>query len=158
MMHRFKDKVVIVTGGSLGIGDAAARGFAAEGGRVVIASRDIANGEVAIERIAKAGGTAVHVATDVADEDQVKSLVDATVARFGRLDVLVNNAAVYIQGDATATSVDDWNRVLAVNLTGAFLGTKYAVDALAATQGVVINVSSEAGLVGIAGQVAYNVS
>lgn len=157
-MDRFKDKVVIVTGGSLGIGEAAARGFAAEGARVAIASRNIHHGETAVSRIEKAGGVAIHVATDVAIEEQAKGLVQATLARFGRLDILVNNAAVYIQGDVTATSVDDWNRVLAVNLTGAFLGTKYAADALAATHGVVINVSSEAGLVGIAGQVAYNVS
>jgi NAD(P)-dependent dehydrogenase (short-subunit alcohol dehydrogenase family) len=157
-MGRFEDKVAIVTGGSLGIGEAAARGFATEGARVVIASRDLSRGEAAAAGIKRAGGVAIHVAADVAVEDEVKHLVEATLVRFGRLDILVNNAAVYIQGDVTATAVDDWNRVLAVNLTGAFLATKYATDALISTRGVVVNVSSEAGLVGIAGQVAYNVS
>ncbi|HET7715786.1 MAG TPA: SDR family NAD(P)-dependent oxidoreductase [Bauldia sp.] len=155
---RFTDKVAIVTGGSLGIGEAAARAFAAQGGRVVIASRDPSRGQDAVERIEEAGGIAVHVATDVADERGVERLMETTLSRFGRLDILVNNAAVYVQGDVAATSATDWDRVIAVNLTGAFLGTKHAVDALAATRGVVINVSSEAGLVGIAGQVAYNVS
>jgi NAD(P)-dependent dehydrogenase (short-subunit alcohol dehydrogenase family) len=157
-MSRFAGKVAIVTGGSLGIGEAAARGFAAEGAHVVIASRDAEAGAAAAARIGATGGSGLHVPTDVADESQVEALVGTTLARFGRLDILVNNAALYIQGDVSQTTGDDWNRVLAINLTGAFLGTRHAVDALAASRGVVINVSSEAGLVGIAGQVAYNVS
>lgn len=157
-MARFADKTIIVTGGSLGIGEAATRAFAAEGGKVVIASRDPARGEALAEAVAGAGGTAVHVTTDVADEDAVRRLIEGTVDRFGGLDVLVNNAAVYFQGDATDTALADWNRLMAVNLTGAFLCTKYAVEALTARRGVIVNVSSEAGLVGIARQVAYNVS
>jgi NAD(P)-dependent dehydrogenase (short-subunit alcohol dehydrogenase family) len=72
--------------------------------------------------------------------------------------VLVNNAGIYLQGDVSATTLADWDRIMAVNLTGPFLCTRHAVAALAKTRGVVVNVASEAGLVGIAGQVAYNTS
>jgi NAD(P)-dependent dehydrogenase (short-subunit alcohol dehydrogenase family) len=157
-MLDFEDKVIVVTGGSLGIGEAAARLFAARGGRVVIASRDPRRGEAAARGIEGAGGAAVHIAADVAQEADVAALMAGTLDRFGRLDVLVNNAGIYVQGDVTGTSLADWERILRVNLTGAFLCTKHAAEALAKTQGVVVNVSSEAGLVGIRGQVAYNVS
>lgn len=157
-MQRFENKVIIVTGGSLGIGEAAARAFAREGGRVVIASRDPARGKAATEAIEAEGGVAVSITTDVSREADVEALIAATLDRFGRLDALVNNAAIYLEGDAVETTLADWERLLAINLTGAFLCTKYAVDALARSRGAIVNVSSEAGLVGIKGQLAYNVS
>jgi len=157
-MERFEEKVIIVTGGSLGIGQAAARAFAREGGRVVIASRDPVKGKAAADAIEAAGRVALSVATDVSREADVAALLATTLDRFGRLDVLVNNAAIYCQGDATQTKLADWERLMRINLTGAFLCTKYAADALADSRGAIVNVSSEAGLVGIKGQVAYNVS
>lgn len=157
-MKRFDGRVIVVTGGSLGIGQAAGRRFAAEGGRVVIASRDAANAAAAVRTITDAGGAAVHIATDLAREDDVASLAKSARERFDRVDVLVNNAAVYIQGDALQTTTADWDRLMAINLRGAFLCTRYFADDLTNRKGVIINVSSEAGLVGIKGQVAYNVS
>jgi len=157
-MRRFDSKVAVVTGGSLGIGAAAAQALAAEGASVVIASLDQAPGEALAAVITESGGTAGHVLADIADEAAVKTLMEATRDRFGRLDVLVNNAGIYVQGDATATSLADWQKLMAVNLTGAFLCTKYAAEALSANRGAIVNVASEAGLVGIANQVAYNVS
>jgi NAD(P)-dependent dehydrogenase (short-subunit alcohol dehydrogenase family) len=157
-MQRFEEKVIIVTGGSLGIGEAAARAFAREGGRVVIAGRDPVKSNVAADAIAAAGGIALSVAADVSREADVAALLATTLDRFGRLDVLVNNAGIYFQGDATQTKLADWERLIGINLTGAFLCTKYAADALAHSQGAIVNVASEAGLVGIKGQVAYNVS
>jgi NAD(P)-dependent dehydrogenase (short-subunit alcohol dehydrogenase family) len=157
-MKRFDGKVIVVTGGSLGIGEAAARRFAAEGGMVAIASRDVANAATAVAGIAAAGGTAIHVPTDLADEADVAALGRKTRERFGRIDILVNNAALYIQGDAVETSAADWDRVMAVNLRGAFLCTHHLAADLEKARGVIINVSSEAGIVGIKGQVAYNVS
>jgi NAD(P)-dependent dehydrogenase (short-subunit alcohol dehydrogenase family) len=86
-------------------------------------------------------------------------MIEAVTREWGRLDILVNNAGIYVQADVLTTDVQDWDRVLAVNLTGAFLCTKYAVPMMLQHEGgVVINVSSEAGLVGIKNQVAYNVS
>ena len=154
-MRRFDSKVIVVTGGSRGIGLAAARAFAAEGARVVIASIDSDDGEKAA---AAAAGSVVHITIDVSREADVASVFKEILGRFGRLDVLVNNAGIYIQGDVAATPAADWDRLMQINLTGAFLCTKYALDALAESRGAIVNVASEAGLVGIKGQVAYNVS
>ena len=87
----------------------------------------------------------------------MRALIEAVLSRWGRLDVLVNNAGIYYQADAVDTPERAWNNVLAVNLTGAFLCIKYAVPAMA-KGGAIVNVASEAGLVGIRNQVAYNVS
>src|SRR5687768_5900469 len=114
----------------MGIGEAAARLFAKQGGRAVIASRDGAQAEAVCASIGDAGGTAIHVGTDVSRDADVTELMALTLKEFGRLDVLVNNAGIYMQGDVAATARADWDTILAVNLTGAFLCSKYAVDPL----------------------------
>lgn len=155
----FQKKVVVVTGGSKGIGEAVALAFAREGGRVAVASREAAAGEAVVREIESLGGEAFFVPADVSQEDQVQAAVQRVLERWGGLDILVNNAGVYLQGDATETTLDQWNHILSVNLTGVFLCTKYAAQAmLSRGGGVIVNVSSEAGLVGIPGQVAYNAS
>jgi NAD(P)-dependent dehydrogenase (short-subunit alcohol dehydrogenase family) len=150
-------RVAIVTGAAHGIGRAAALAFARLGCAVAVADLMADEGDAVAAEVAAAGGEAHFARADVTDEEQVRALVADVVARWGRLDVLVNNAGVYYQADAAATPLEAWQRVLAVNLTGAFLCTKHAVPAMT-DGGVVVNVASEAGLVGIAGQVAYNVS
>jgi NAD(P)-dependent dehydrogenase (short-subunit alcohol dehydrogenase family) len=155
----FQDKVAIVTGASVGIGQATAMALAQVGASVVIADLDPAKGEMAVQAIQSNGGQALFIQTDVSVEDKVQAMVAATLSHYGRLDILVNNAGIYMQGDVEKTSLSEWERILAVNLTGAFLCMKYAVPAMIQHGGgVIVNVASEAGLVGIKEQVAYNVS
>lgn len=156
---RFQGKVAVVTGAGLGIGQAAAAAFAREGASVAVVDRSTEHGESAVQSLQKEGLRGLFVPADVSSESDVKRMVEQVVAHWGRLDILVNNAGIYIQGDVTQTGLDDWNRIMAVNLTGAFLCTRYAVPAMLKNGGgVIVNVASEAGLVGIKGQVAYNVS
>ena len=150
-------RVVIVTGAAHGIGRAAALAFARAGCSVAVVDLLADEGLAVVAEIEAAAGEAIFVSTDVTDEAQVRALVARVIEAWGRLDVLVNNAGIYLQADAVETSLEAWQRVIGVNLTGAFLCTKHAVAAMAAG-GAVVNVASEAGLVGIAGQVAYNVS
>ena len=125
----------------------------------IIVDTDQAQGEVVANEIKEQGGDVLVAPTDIAQENQVRAMVEDVTHRWGRLDILVNNAGIYYQADVVDTPSDVWNDVLAVNLSGAFLCTKYAVPVMIrGGGGAVINVASEAGLVGIKGQVAYNVS
>jgi NAD(P)-dependent dehydrogenase (short-subunit alcohol dehydrogenase family) len=155
----FQGKVAIVTGASVGIGQATAVALVQAGAAVVIADRNQENGEEAARAIQSSGGQVLFVPTDVSIEDEVRRMVERTLSHYGHLDILVNNAGIYLQGDVEKTSLEEWERILATNLTGAFLCMKYAVPVMVnAGSGVIVNVASEAGLVGIKGQVAYNVS
>jgi NAD(P)-dependent dehydrogenase (short-subunit alcohol dehydrogenase family) len=158
-MMRFKGKVAAVTGAAAGIGRATAVAFAQEGAAVTIVDRDREQGEVVVREIQDQGGDVLFVPADIAQETEVQAMVDNVTKRWGHLDILVNNAGIYYQADVVDTPSEIWNKVLAVNLTGAFLCTKYAVPVMVqGGGGVVVNVASEAGLVGIKGQVVYNVS
>ena len=151
--------VALVTGGGKGIGRAAAVALAREGVKVAVLSREEMSGQEAVAACQAVGGEALWLAADVAAEDEVRAAFDTLEGRWGRLDILVNNAGIYAQGDVVSTTLDDWERLQRVNVTGAFLCAKYAVPLMRRSGGgSIINVASEAGLVGIPGQVAYNVS
>lgn len=141
---RFADKTVVVTGGATGIGFATARLFAGEGASVVIAGRNRSNGEAALQRLAGTGGAHSFVPTDVAVEADVRTLMERAVAHTGRLDVLVNNAAMFYESDFVAESTEAWHRVFDVIADGAYYCTKYAAQAMIAggSGGAVVNVSS----------------
>ncbi len=154
-----RDRTSIVTGAGSGIGAASARRFAQEGAAVLVADIRLAKAAEVAEDINAAGGHAVAHEVDVADPDSVAAMVDAAVQAFGRLDVLFNNAGTLRPGTAVELSVEDWNRVLAVNVTSVFLGAKYAIPHMAAQgRGSIVNTASISGLHGDGGAVCYAAS
>lgn len=153
-----KGKVVLVTGAGAGIGRAIALACAQAGARIVVADLDEGAAREVANAIGDLGGEARIAAGDVSRPDDAKRFVQVAAEAFGQLDVLVNNAGIYVQGDALATSEEDWDRIMAVNVKGVFLCSKFALEAMRDRAGIIINIASEAGVVGIAGQVAYNTS
>ncbi len=138
---RLQDKVAVITGAGSGIGRAIALEFAREGAKLLIAELDESSGRAVVEAIAASGGEARFVRCNVAQEDEVRAAVQSAVEAFGRLDVMVNNAGVADSG---------WDLTLAVNLSGVYYGCKHAAEAMAAAGGgVIINMASILGLVGV---------
>lgn len=152
-MGRVAGKVALVTGAASGIGLGCARKLAAEGARVVLADRDAEHGAAAA---AELGSPHVFQQLDVTDEAAWARAIDATLAAFGRLDILVNSAGIAVWGDVESLSLADWRRQQAVNSDGTFLGCRAAVGAMKTTGGgSIINLSSVAGLIGVADAAAY---
>jgi NAD(P)-dependent dehydrogenase (short-subunit alcohol dehydrogenase family) len=148
---RLKDKVALVSGAASGMGAATARLFAREGAKgVVVADLLEKEGKAVVAEIEKAGGKASFISLDVTNEDQWKEAVDETVATYGALDVLVNNAGISGSGEQDLYDTAAWNRLMGINATGVFLGMKHGIAAMkkAGRRGSVINLSSISGIVG----------
>ncbi|MDH3673852.1 MAG: SDR family oxidoreductase [Anaerolineae bacterium] len=155
-MGQLDDKVAIVTGAATGIGEAAALALVNAGARVAISDINDEDGEAKAKEFRDRGGEAFYQHADVCLSTDIERLVEATVARYGKLDVLVNNAAVAISGTAVDISEEDWNRVLNTNLTSVWRGMKYAIPHMLKNgTGSIINVSSAQGLMGFKGWSAY---
>ncbi len=155
---RFADKCALVTGAASGIGRAVAERLAAEGGRVLCADLNEAAVKESAAAIQSDGGDAVARVCDVSQPEACRSLVAAAVEAFGRLDVVCNVAGIVINEHATDVSIDQWNRVIAVNLSGTFFICQAAIPHLLETGGNIVNTASSAGLVGVAYTSAYAAS
>lgn len=153
------DRIALVTGGSRGIGEAIVRRFSAAGATVVLCSRSPADGLALAEELTGLGRTVVFAVCDVANETEVKALIAMILERFGRLDVLVNNAGITLSGSLEETTLDSWRAILEANITTMFLMTKHAIPALRRSKaGSIINLGSTYGVVGAAGSAAYSVT
>ena len=155
---KLEGKIAVITGGGSGIGQATALLLAQEGARVVIADLDFGAAQNTAQQIKAGGREALAFETDVTRADQLEALVQKTVAEFGALDIMHNNAGISGGRRFVAdTSEDYWEKVIRVNLTGVFLGSKYAVrQMLKQGSGVIINTASTFGLVGLPGNAAYS--
>ena len=156
---RFEGRVALVTGASSGIGAATALRLATEGARVALVGRDAARGEQIVDEITRGGGEAAFLNCDVTDEGAVERMVDAVLARFGRVDVLVNNAGIINFGSVVDARVDEWDLLMATNVRSVFLVSRAVLPhMIAAGGGSVINMASNLGLVGTRGAAAYATS
>ena len=155
-MNRLSGKVAVITGAGAGIGRATAELFAEEGASVVIAERDEATGRDAAERIKQSGGKALFVRTDVADESSVAKMAVETVAAFGAIHILVNNAAIFILRGIEATP-EEWRQMLDVNVMGPALVAKHVVPSIKkAGGGAIVNLASISSIIAQPHYVTYN--
>ena len=160
MLTSIKDRSVIVTGGSKGIGKGIARVFAAQGAKVMIAARGEADAKKAVDDITKAGGEAAYHLTDVCDWEQVQALIAATEKAFGGVEILCSNAGIFPQATIETLSPDDWSHVLDTNLKSTFLSVKAAIPAMAKKGGgrVVVTSSITGPVTGFTGWTHYGAS
>lgn len=153
---RLAGKVAVITGAGSGIGRATATLFAREGARVVVADMSEGGGRETVALIQAAGGEALFVKVDVTRAADVEAMVAAAVEQFGRLDILYNNAGIQIKGTATAMTEEAFDKVMAVNVKGVWLGCKYAIPQMERQGGgVIVNTASGAALIGTRENVAY---
>lgn len=146
---RLKDKVSIITGAASGIGKATALVFGREGAKVLCADVNDEGAEATAAQIVDTGGEAASMRVDVAQEPDVQSMIAETVSRWGRVDVLYNNAGIGFGMPVTQVPLDQWDRLMDINLKGVFLGCKHAIPVMLKTGGgAIVNTASDAGLIG----------
>ena len=153
---RLKDKIAIVTGAARGIGLCVARAYAREGAAVVVADVNAEGAAAAALSLAASGARSLGLGVDVADGTSVKAMIDATLRTFGRVDILMNNAGVGGNTPFLDTTLEEWNRVISINLTGAFLVAQAAArEMVKVGGGKIVNIASLSGQRGADGRAAY---
>lgn len=157
MSNRFEDRVVMITGGTTGIGKAAAMAFAKEGAKVVISGRNEKRGQKAVEEIKNVGGEVEFFRADTSKSEEVKKLVNFTIEKYGKLDHAFNNAGVLPQTKKfTDMSEEDYNYVMDVDLKGVFLSMKYELEYMEKVgKGTIVNTTSVAGVIADPGMAPY---
>ncbi|MCL4395757.1 MAG: SDR family oxidoreductase [Chloroflexi bacterium] len=156
---KLTNRVVIITGAGKGIGAGIAKVFAREGAKVVLADWDEAAGMKTTDELCRSGADAIFVKCDVSNEGQVKALIDSAIKKYGKLDVLVNNAGIGVYKTVLDTTLEEWNRCLSVNLTGQFLCSKYAIPHIkAAGGGAIVNIASVHSYQNVGGTAPYAAS
>ncbi len=157
-LRRFEDKVVLITGAASGIGRASVERVAQEGGTILCADVQADAVQESAKRAVECGGTAEAVICDVGDPEQAAKAVATCVDRFGRIDVLCNIAGILRFDHTHELSLEDWNRILAINLTGTFLMCRAALPHLLESRGCIVNMSSTSALAGLPYAAAYGAS
>lgn len=159
-MNRVENKVAIVTGGASGLGKSSAILLAREGAKVVVTDVDEDHGREVVQLIDEQDGEAIFIRHDVAVEEEWQQVIDKTLETYGKLHILANSAGIGIGGTVEEVSLEDWRKLLSINLDGTFLGTQYGIKAMRKTGegGSIINFSSIEGLIGDPNLPAYNAS
>lgn len=157
-MARLQGRNALVTGGARGLGEAQCRALAREGARVIIADIDTEAADALAARINEEAGHAMGLSLDVTSETQWDRAIELAVEELGTLDILVNNAGTAALGSAEDTTLEDWRRVMAVNLDGVFLGTRAGIRVMKQRGGAIINISSIKGIVADTFTAAYDAS
>jgi 3-oxoacyl-[acyl-carrier protein] reductase len=158
-MKRLNQKTAIITGGGTGIGRGIALALAQEGARLVLCGRRLERIQSVASEVQAMGGEALAVQADVSHEQDVARLTQAAIETYGRVDILVNNAAVFEDGELHALSIESWDRVMAVNLRGAYLCIRQVLPLMRAQRsGQILNISSESGIEYYRGDGAYGLS
>ena len=155
---KLEGKVAIVTGATDGIGKAIALKFAKEGARIMMVGRDEAKGRAALEKV-REHGDATYFKADVSNSSQVKKLVDETIQKYGRIDILVNNAAIVSVGTVVNTSEEIWDQVIDINMKGVFLCCKYVIPYMQKKGGgAIVNIGSINSLMAMENEAVYDAS
>ena len=154
---RLEEKVAIITGAGAGIGEATALLFAKEGASVCCV--DLAEtGQKIAQKIKGSGGKSLFVKADVSKPVDAKRIIDKTIETFGKIDILFNNAGIVVPGRVDNTSIEDWDKTMAVNVRGIFLLSKYAIPHLKKTSGAIVNTASSVAVKGVTDRAAYTAS
>lgn len=159
-MNRVKNKVALITGGASGLGKSSAVLMAREGAKIVITDLNEDQGNETVETIKKNGGEAIFIKHDVSNEKDWQKVMQATYKQFGKLNIVANSAGIGVGGNVEEVSLEDWRKLMSINLDGVFLGTKYGIENIrkSGEHGSIINFSSIEGLVGDPNLPAYNAS